>query len=160
MSKKFGKNRSVDRSYYHIPLKYLTKFKGGANCDRHPKYREETYEEWREKMIEWYSKNKYYSDKPEEIERSTTKQVFENVKEFQRKCGHEPYRKLVDIGRDKSLCIIDIYGKKRALVAFRNNNTCKIGMPKICPIIFKNSKWYIRYKDKDILFSDDSGWVL
>ena len=43
MSKKFDKNRSVDWCYYHVPLKYLLKFKGGANCDRAVKYREETY---------------------------------------------------------------------------------------------------------------------
>lgn len=158
MSKKFDKNRSVDWRYYHVPLKYLTKFKGGANCDRSTKYREETYEEWREHMLDWYSKNNWYETQ-EEIENAVSEKTFEGVKKLEKEWGHEPKMILVDEGRDKSLCIIDFYGKKKALVAFRNNKTCKIGMPKLCPIIVKKDKWYIRYKDKDIIFSDDSGWV-
>ena len=158
MSKKFDKNRSVDWSYYHVPLKYLLKFKGGANCDRAVKYREETYEEWKKGMLEWYAKSGWY-DTQEEIDKAVTKEVFEAVKKQQKEWGHEPKQILVDKSRDKTLCIIEKKKKKRALVAFRNNNTCKIGIPKICPIIVKKGKWYIRYKDKDILFSDDSGWV-
>lgn len=158
MGKKFEKNRSVDWRYYHVPLKYLLKFKG-ANCNRNPKYKEETYEEWRDGMKEWLVKNEWY-DTQEEIERATTKEVFESVKKQQEEWGISPKITLVDKGRDKTLCIIDFYGKNHALVAWRNNDTCKIGMTKMCKIIEKNGKFYVRYKDKDILFSDRSGWVL
>lgn len=157
MSKKFEKNRSVDWRYYHVPLKYLTKFKGGANCDRSPKYREQSYEEWKEQMIDWYAKSGWY-DTQEEIDKAVTKEVFEAVKKQQKEWGHEPEMILVDKGRDKSLCIIDFYGKK-ALVAWRNNNSCKIGIPKLCPCYKKKNQWYIKYKDKEILISDRSGWV-
>lgn len=158
MSKKFEKNRSVDWRYYHVPLKYLVKFKGGANCDRYPKYREQSYEEWKEQMIDWYAKSGWY-DTQEEIDKAVTKEVFEAVKKQQKEWGHEPEMILVDKGRDKSLCIIDFYGKN-ALVAWRNNQSCKIGIPKLCPCYKKNKNWYIKYKDKEILISDKSGWVL
>ena len=156
MSKKFGKNRSVDWRYYHVPLKYLIKFKGGANCDRADKYRDETYEEWKKSMIEHWG---YIYDTPEKIEKELSKEAYEYCKKWEEENGFHDKKILVKDGRDKSLCIIDIYGKKKALVAFRNNKTCKIGMPRICPIIVKKDKWYIRYKDKDIIFSDSSGWV-
>ena len=122
MSKKFGKNRSVDWRYYHVPLKYLTKFKGGANCDRADKYRDETYEEWKKSMIEHWG---YIYDTPEKIEKELSKEAYEYCKKWEEENGFQG----------------------------------KIGMPRICPIIVKKDKWYIRYKDKDIIFSDSSGWV-
>lgn len=158
MSNKFEKNRSVDWRYLHVPLKYLLNFKG-ANCDRYPKYREESYEEWKNSMKEWYIRNNWYEENSEELEKELSKEVFEGVKEQQKKWGHEPKQILVDKGRNKTLCIIDFYGKN-ALVAWRNNDTCKVGMTKICPIVIKNGKSYIRYKGKNIIFSDNSGLVL
>lgn len=156
MSKKFEKNRSVDLRYLHVPLKYLTNFKG-ANCNRYPKYKEETYEEWRDSMRKWLIENEWY-DTQEEIERETTKEVFEAVMKQQKEWGISPKTILVDKGRDKTLCIIDFYGKN-ALVAWRNNNTCKIGMTKLCPCYKKKGKWYINYKGKEILISNKGGWV-
>lgn len=60
---------------------------------------------------------------------------------------------------DKTLCIIDFFGKSMALVAWRNNDTYKMGMPRLCKVVEKNGKTYIRYKGKLILISDLSGWV-
>ena len=62
-------------------------------------------------------------------------------------------------GMDKTLCIVNFYGKNKALVAWRNNEKCKMGMTHICPIICKNKNYYIVYKGKEILISDDNGWV-
>lgn len=157
MSKKFEKNRSVDWCYLHVPLKYITNFKG-SNCNRYPKYKEESYEEWRDTMREWLTKNKWY-DTQEEIERETTREVFEAVREQNKKWGITPKIALVDKGKDKTLCIIDFYGKN-ALVAWRNNQSCKVGMTKLCPCYKKKGKWYIKYKGKEILISNNSGWVL
>ena len=86
MSKKFEKNRSVDWRYLHVPLKYLLKFKG-ANCDRYPKYREESYEEWKSGMKEWYIRNNWYEENSEELEKELSKEVFEGVREQQKKMG-------------------------------------------------------------------------
>ena len=87
MSKKFEKNRSVDWRYLHVPLKYLLNFKGGANCNRMPKYREESYEEWKSGMKEWYIKNNWYEENSEALEKELSKEVFEAVKEQQKKMG-------------------------------------------------------------------------
>ena len=157
MSKKFEKNRSVDWRYLHVPLKYITNFKGGQNHFRAPKYREETYEEWRDSMREWLIKNEWY-DTQEEIERDTTKEVFDAVKKQQKEWGISPKVTLVDKGKDKTLCIIDFYGKN-ALVAWRNNQSCKVGIPRLCPCYKKKKKWYIKYRGKEILISNNSGWV-
>lgn len=155
MSKKFEKNRSVDWRYLHVPVKYIL-FKG-ANCDRHPKYREESYEEWRKSMADWLKRNEWFETE-EEIEKEVTKEVFDAVRRQQKEWGQEPEQILVDKGRNKTLCIIDFYGKN-ALVAWRNNDTCKMGMTKICPCYKKKNKWYIKYKGKEILISTNSGWV-
>lgn len=158
MSKKFKKNRSVDLRYLHVPLKYLLNFKG-SNCNKYPKYREETYEEWKNGMLEWYAKNNWYEENSEALEKELSKEVFESVKEQQKKLGQEQKQILVDKGRNKTLCIIDFYGKN-ALVAWRNNDSCKIGMTRLCRCYKKKNKWYIKYKDKEILISDNSGWVI
>ena len=137
MSKKFGKNRSVDWRYLHVPLKYMTNFKGGANCDRAIKYREETYEEWKSSMLKAWGD---IYDTPEKIEKQLSKEAFESIRKWNKENGFDANQILVDEGRDKTLVIIDFYGKN-ALVAFRNNNTCKVGMTHLCPVVKKNKKW-------------------
>lgn len=62
--------------------------------------------------------------------------------------------------KDKTLCIIDFYGNDKALVGWRNNKTCKIGMTKIYPVVKKGSKYYLNYKDNLILISNVGGWVI
>lgn len=62
--------------------------------------------------------------------------------------------------KDKTLCIVDFYGKDKALVAWRNNNTYKMGMTKMCKVIWKKDKMYLRYKGKLIQLSGTGGWVL
>ena len=148
---KFGKNRSVDHRYLNVPVKYIVANGGfnGANCDSPDKFRTETFEEWKKRQEEWLEENpifKKYSDISKEEYESWKKNGL--LKEV-----------LVKEGRDKTLCIVDFYGKNKALVAWRNNRKCKMGMTHICPIIYKNKNCYIVYRGKEILISDDSGWV-
>lgn len=75
--------------------------------------------------------------------------------------GKDHYRDGIKIkeAKDKTLTIVDIYGKN-ALVAWRNNKTYKMGMTKLCPLIWKYGKLYLKYKDTLIQLSDTSGWVI
>ena len=144
---KFGKDREVDERYLNVPVKYITHY-DGANCDSKAKYTPETYEEWRASMEEFISRNPIFKNC------SLSKETYDTLKE--KGMLQDVLRKE---GRDKTLCIVQFYGEKRALVAWRNNNTMKMGMTHICPVVEKNNKWYINYKDKLILISDPSGWV-
>ena len=144
---KFGKNREVDRLYLNVPVKYILHH-AGANEGGKDHYRPQTYEEWRESMDEFIAKNPIFEDS------SLTISTYESLKE----------KGLVDVVKtkeapDKTLCIVQFYGNKKALVAWRNNKTWKMGMTHICPVIQKNQKAYIKYRGKLILISDPSGWV-
>lgn len=150
MAKKFNKNRSVDSRYLNVPIKYVLNYKG-ANIGSADKYEDESYEEWRRGML----------DKWDDIinESEVSREVFEKIK----KRGQEEgisflRRKLVKKGKDKTLCIVDFYGKN-ALVAWRNHETRKVGMTRLCPVLQKNGKAYLQYKDKLILISNALGWV-
>lgn len=139
---KFGKDRSVDHRYLNVPIKYILHYYG-ANPDGKIKYEYPSYEEVLKKF------NLIGVD-----EHFLTREVYEDLKNK----GHFE-TKLVKKGTDKTLCVVDIFGRKFALVAWRNNDTCKMGMPRLCRIVFKNKKTYIDYKGKLILISDPSGWV-
>lgn len=143
---KFGKNREVDSRYLNVPYKYLNY--RGANCNSKPIYRYETYEEWKERMNDFIDANCLINN--------LTKKDYENSK------NNSIYVKkiLVKEGRDKSLCIVDFFGKNLALVGWRNNNTYKIGMTKICKIVWRKNKGYINYNGKLLLFTDKYGWVI
>ena len=61
---------------------------------------------------------------------------------------------------DKTLAIIQFYGDK-ALVGWRNNDTAKMGMIRLCPIIKKDKKTYLIYRGRKIEISHKKGgWVL
>lgn len=98
---KFSKNRSVDKCYLDIPIKYLTSIN--------------------------YNGSNESKGKPWEA--------------------------------NKELCILTFYGKKKALVGWRNTNTYNVSMPKLCSIKWKGNNGYILYKNKEILFTDKNGWV-
>ena len=147
MSQKFKKYREVDHRYLNVPIKYCLNYTG-ANEDGKDKYRPETYEEWKKGMEEWEKKVGW-------PHREYSRESYEWLKAN----GH--LREiLVKQGTDKTLCIVDFYGKDKALVAWRNNNTCKMGMTKICKVIWKKDKMYLRYKGKLIPLSGTGGWVL
>ena len=147
MSKKFGKNREVDNQYLNVPVKYITNYRG-KNTGGHDIFRNENYEEWVEGQVDFVNKNPIFKTS-----------VKINKEEYNKWCKNNLLQKtLVKKGTDKSLCIIDFYGKDKALVGWRNNNTCKMGMTHICKIIWKNNKPYLNYKGNLILINN-SGWV-
>jgi len=146
---KFGKNREVDSQYLNVPCKYLNY--DGANCNSKPVYRYETYEEWKESMNDFIYDNPIF----EYFKNKLSKKDYENWK----KKGLYMKKILVKKGRDKSLCIIDFYGKNLALVGWRNNNTYKMGMTKMCKIVWRKNKGYIDYNGKLLPFTDKYGWV-
>lgn len=144
---KFWKNREVDNRYLNVPVKYILHYEG-ANCDRKEKRTPETYEEWRESMEKFIEQNPIF--KGSSLSRETYEMLIKKrlVPEVKRKEG-----------RDKTLCIVQFYGKRKALVAWRNNLTCKMGMTQLVNVVEKNRKWYIEYRGKLILISDPNGWV-
>ena len=144
---KFGKNREVDKYYLNVPVKYILHY-DGANCDRKAQYTPETYEEWRASMEDFIKRNPIFKNT------SLSKETYEMLKAN----GHVQ-NVLRKESRDKTLCIVQFYGNHLALVAWRNNNTFKMGMTRICLVVEKNDKFYIKYRGKLILISDPSGWV-
>ena len=148
MSKKFRKKREVDRLYLNVPVKYVLNYKG-ANEGGKDKYRSETYDEWKQHCL----------DSDLFFEAELTEARWKQYVEYCKENGIETKDILVKRGKDKILTIIDFYGKK-ALVAWRNSNTCKVGMTKLCPLIWKHGKLYLKYKDDLILISNKSGWVI
>jgi len=149
MSIKFGIFREVDHRYLNVPVKYILRYKG-ANEDGKDKYEYQTYEEWVETMADFFARNPWLDGG----KGSLTKEVYEAVKKnggVGQVCRKE--------AKDKTLCIVDFYGDKLALVAWRNNRTCKMGMTRICKVVHKNNNVYIQYRGKLILISDPSGWV-
>ena len=151
MSVKFGKNREVNNRYLNIPVKYILHY-DGSNIGGKDKYTVITFDEWKKMMNEWNTKSGLPSHE-------FTYEGYVAWKKYCDENGYDyHYKKLVKKGKDKTLCIVDFYGSK-ALVGWRNNNTCKIGMTRLCNLVTKNKKTYIDYKGKLILISDDSGWV-
>ena len=144
---KFKKNREVDSRYLNVPVKYILNY-DGANKSGVDKYEYESYEEWRQGLIDQFGDYDYSRESYEKI-----KQRYKDEGIITRS------HKLVKKAKDKTLTIVDFYGKN-ALVAWRNNNTCKMGMTRLCPIVHKHGKVYIEYKGKLILISNNSGWVL
>ena len=151
--KKFGKHRSVDPRYYNVPYKYLTSVRG-KNVDGKDKWRYETYEEFRAKY-----KDRWGKDITEEEFKAAIKYYKENRPDWDRD-GDIREKIILKEGKDKSLCIVDFFGKKLALVGWRNNKTYSISMPKVYPIIWEGKKGYILYHDQKLLFTDKWGWVI
>ena len=54
---------------------------------------------------------------------------------------------------DKTLAIIQLFGRKGALCAWRNEESCKMGMVRMYPTFVKNKKLYLAYKGRNICIS-------
>ena len=150
--KKFGKNREVDPRYLNVPVKYITGNVVGSNEGGKDKYEVVPFEEWKNRMESWSKENGL---PPHEY----TLEGYKAWIKFCEENGYTHHKELTKEGKDKSLCIVDFYGNDKALVAWRNNNTCKMGMTRICKIVKKDDKSYINYRGKLILISDPWGWV-
>lgn len=164
--KKFGKNRSVDRRYYNVPYKYLTSIEGqheATNMERkmtlaeYKKMRQELCERWAEFGEEMPSDEEVKADY-----KALSKQARKNDEDGSLAYSMLKYRKPKELikSKDKTLCIVDFFGNKYALVGWRNNSSCSISMPKLYKLIKKNGKYYVKYKDKLIKISGGSGWVI
>ena len=156
---KFGKNRSVDSRYYNVPYKYLTSIDG-----RHVKpksWKTMSFKEWKadnERLEKKWAEmlgDTYKNEHTEEELKSMYKEALKD--DILYPTMYKPKELLKN--RDKTLCIVDFFGKKKALVGWRNNERCTISMPKICPIVYKNGKGYIVYRGKEIEFTSKGGWV-
>lgn len=147
MSQKFKKYREVDHRYLNVPIKYCLNYTG-ANEDGKDKYDFPSYEEWVKKC------QKVVENFGLEWEWDFSKEAYKEEK----KSGYME-KELVKTGTDKTLCIVDFYGKDKALVAWRNNNTCKMGMTKMCKVVWKKDKMYLRYRGNLIPLSGTGGWV-
>ena len=148
MGLKFGKYREVDSRYLNVPVKYILNY-NGANEDGKVKYGFKPYEEWVKDVKKFNEKFSLETKMDYSIE----------TYNYLKKNGYIS-EVLLNDPKDKTLCIIDFYGKDKALVAWRNNKTCKMGMTRICKLEWKDKKLYLKYKDKLILLSNSSGWVL
>lgn len=159
MSRKFGKHREVDYRYLNVPIKYILNYTG-KHEDGKNHYRNMTYEEW---VVLARDRYKYFFSE-EEIEKYTSREAYEHELELYKtdelwaSIG-EHNKVLVKEAKDKTLTIVDIFGKN-ALVAWRNNKTCKMGMTKLCPLVWKHGKLYLKYKDNLIQLSNTGGWVI
>lgn len=135
---KFKKNRSVDSSYLNTPIKYCLGTKGKFSNEKYkePKIPESELEKLDKLDIfskEWYELNEKLKGK---------------------------YLKKLKQDYDKDFVIIDFYGRSKCLCAWRNNATCKIGLTFICPIIKRNKKYYVKYKNQLLPLEVNSGWVI
>jgi hypothetical protein len=162
---KFGKNRSVDIRYLNVPYKYLTSIDGQHEAPKlDKKMTLAEYRQMRKELAESWVDLGEKMPSDEEVRadyKALSKQAHKKGEE-----GLDAYlilqkRKPIEVmkNKDKTLCIVDFFGKKKALVGWRNNEKCSISMPKICPIVYKKGKGFILYKGKEILFTDSSGWV-
>ena len=162
---KFGKNRSVDTRYLNVPYKYLTSIDGQHETPKSDKKMTlAEYRQMRKELAERWASFGEKMPSDEEVKadyKALSKQAHKKGEE-----GIDAYlilqkRKPIEVmkNKDKTLCIVDFFGKKKALVGWRNNEKCSISMPKICPIVYKKGKGFILYKGKEILFTDSSGWV-
>jgi hypothetical protein len=144
----------------------LTSIEGqneAANMERkmtlaeYKKMRQELYERWADFGEEMPSDEEIKSDY-----KVLSKKARKDDEDGSLAYSMLEYRKPKELikSKDKTLCIVDFFGKKKALVGWRNNEKCSISMPKICPIVYKKGKGFILYKGKEILFTDSSGWVL
>ena len=149
---KFDKNRSVWSHWYTTPTVYMLDATG-SNTEKKTKKKRVlmTYEEAKKR-------NDELNEKFPNLKVNYTRELYDKfVKE------NYPYiYKEVEVEgeADKTLAIIQFYGNK-ALVGWRNNDTAKMGMTRLCPIIKKDKKTYLIYRGRKIEISHKKGgWVL
>ena len=138
--KKFWRNRSVDPGWLGTPVKYCL---GVKENHTNKKYRDLKIPDFE---LEKLDKLDIFSDEWEELH-----------KELKEKYLNPQF--ILKQNYDKDFVVIEFYGKSRCLCAWRNNLTCKVGMTFMCPIIKRNKKYYIKYKNQLISLETNYGWV-
>ena len=149
---KFDKNRSVWSHWLSVPTVYMLNATG-SNTEKKTKKKRVlmTYEEAKKR-------NDELNEKFPNLKVNYTRELYD---EFVKKNDPYIYKEVeVEGEADKTLAIIQFYGDK-ALVGWRNNDTAKIGMTRLCPIIKKDKKTYLIYRGRKIEISHKKGgWVL
>lgn len=149
---KFDKNRSVWSHWLSVPTVYMLDATG-SNTEKKTKKKRVlmTYEEAKKR-------NDELNERFPSLRVNYTKELYdEQVRD------NYPYvYKEVNVKgeADKTLAIIQFYGNK-ALVGWRNNDTAKMGMTKLCQIVKKGKKTYLVYRGRNIEISHKKGgWVI
>lgn len=149
---KFDKNRSVWSHWLSVPTVYMLDATG-SNTEKKTKKKRVlmTYEEAKKR-------NDELNEKFPNLKVNYTRELYD---EFVKKNDPYIYKEVeVEGEADKTLAIIQFYGDK-ALVGWRNNDTAKMGMTRLCPIIKKDKKTYLIYRGRKIEISHKKGgWVL
>lgn len=149
---KFDKNRSVWSHWLSVPTVYMLNATG-SNTEKKTKKKRVlmTYEEAKKR-------NDELNEKFPNLKVNYTRELYD---EFVKKNDPYIYKEVeVEGEADKTLAIIQFYGDK-ALVGWRNNDTAKMGMTRLCPIIKKDKKTYLIYRGRKIEISHKKGgWVL
>lgn len=149
---KFDKNRSVWSHWLSVPTVYMLNATG-SNTEKKTKKKRVlmTYEEAKKR-------NDELNEKFPNLKVNYTRELYD---EFVKKNDPYIYKEVeVEGEADKTLAIIQFYGDK-ALVGWRNNDTTKMGMTRLCPIIKKDKKTYLIYRGRKIEISHKKGgWVL
>lgn len=149
---KFDKNRSVWSHWLSVPTVYMSDATG-SNTEKKTKKKRVlmTYEEAKKR-------NDELNEKFPNLKVNYTMELYD---EFVKKNYPYIYKEVeVEGEADKTLAIIQFYGDK-ALVGWRNNDTAKMGMTRLCPIIKKDKKTYLIYRGRKIEISHKKGgWVL
>lgn len=163
MSKKFEKNRSVDYRYMSVPVKYCSGVKS--------RFTNTGYNGLERKKVSFAIKHLKKNNFPKELYNDVDSLHDIFMKSLDVHMSDEQYDLFESIlnkademnvavkEKDKSFVILDFYGNKKALCAWRNNKECKIGMTFICPCDLKAKKPYILYKGKKMYINDSNGWV-
>ena len=163
MSRKFEKNRSVDSRYMSIPIKYCTEVKS--------RFTNTGYDRIERKKVSFVIKHLKNNGFPKELYNCVDSVHDILMNSFNVHLTDEQYDLFESIldkadrinvavkEKDKSFVILDFYGNKKALCAWRNNKDCKIGITFLCPCDLKAKKPYILYKEKKIYIGNSNGWV-
>lgn len=151
---KFKQNRSVDPLYLNVPTKYCINVNGSHQYSS--SYVDE--DDIRKNIL--IQKLKKFG-----INNCNSLDLFDIIDKACNIIDSEKFDKLIDDVYkiaddkikschkkefDKEFTIIEFLGKHKALCAWRNTNECKIGKTFVCPIITKNKKSYILYKNQKI----------
>jgi hypothetical protein len=151
---KFKKGRSVDPLYLHVPTAYVKKINGSRqNAYSHvdeDDIRKNILIQKIKKLGIKISNSIDLFDAMTILGKNVDCLTFDKIMEDVDKKTYKKIQKINNKDFDKEFTIIEFLGKRRVLCGWRNTNTCKVGKTFVLPIINKNKKTYILYKNQKI----------
>ena len=171
MSKKFNKHRSVDSLYLNVPIKYCTEIHGAKQNSSNYIDEDALKQKYLIKKLKKLGVNKCCWTSVQDNFNSLFNildnaykcvdgNILNNIIDDIDKIVDKEIKENTKKDFDKEFTIIDFYGKYKALCGWRNTNTCKIGKTFILPVIYKNNKQYILYKNQKICINNLNGWII